>query len=331
MSQIAPEELGPVVGQVHARGEWLAAVASGRIHHAWLLRGPRGVGKSRMALQIAAHLLSGAGADSSLAETSEGPVGRMIAAGSHPDFRIIRRPVDDKGKMKSEIPVDSVRSLESFFSLRPALGGWRVAIVDAVDELNRNGANAILKTLEEPPARSVLLLVSHGEQAVLPTIRSRCRMLKFDPLSRSESIDALKSAGVPEDRARHVVDLAPGRPGAGLALEGADASAARAAIERLLPSLGAADARSFHSALMAASKSDAAFAAAFETLRAGLEDRARRERDPVLAGALAEAALEVVRCATEAAALNQDRAQALAEALGRLRERTAHLAAAGSA
>ena len=139
---------------------------------------------------------------------------------------MIRLPVDDKGKQKSEIPVDSVRELSQFFSLRPALGGWRVAIIDAVDELNRFGANAILKTLEEPPARGVLFLISHGEQAILPTIRSRCRVLRCGPLNEHETLQTLQSAGVEGDRAETVAQLAPGRPGRALQLEGADAIAA---------------------------------------------------------------------------------------------------------
>ncbi|MDP3735749.1 MAG: DNA polymerase III subunit delta' [Hyphomonadaceae bacterium] len=317
MIEIAPAELGPVIGHDAAKREWLTAAASGRMHHGWLLRGPRGVGKGRLALQFAANLL-GADPGNALAVNAETPIGHLIIANSHPDLRVIRLPVDDKGKQKSEIPVDSVRDLSQFFSLRPAMGGWRIAIIDAVDELNRFGANAILKTLEEPPARGVLFLISHGEQPILPTIRSRCRVLRCGALNEHETLQALQSAGVERDRAERVAQLAPGRPGRALQLEGADAIAASEAVLVALRNLGGADARSLHAALGAAAKSDVALAAAMETLRSSLQKRAARETDPVAAGDWAAAALDVMRLDAEAQALNQDRAQTVSAALSRI-------------
>ncbi len=313
--EITASELGPVLGHDAIKQEWLAAEASGKLHHGWLLRGPRGIGKARLALQFAAKLLGG---DPHLATTADSPVGRLIAAGSHPDLRVIRRPVDDKGKQKSEIPVDSVRELSEFFALRPAMGGWRVAIIDAVDELNRFGANAILKTLEEPPPRAVLFLISHGEQILLPTVRSRCRVLRLGPLSERDTLAVLANNGLDADRAGQVAQLAPGRPGRSLQIEGPDAAAASEAAAVALRNLAGADARSFHAALSAASKSDAAMAAAMETLRSSLQRRAARETDPVVAGEWASAALDVMRLDTEAQALNQDRAQTVSAALSRI-------------
>jgi DNA polymerase-3 subunit delta' len=313
--EIAASELGPVMGHAAQKREWLAAAASGKLHHGWLLRGPRGVGKARLAIQFAGFLLGG-GAELSM--NAETPIGRLIAAGSHPDLRIVRLPVDDKGKQKSEIPVENVRNLSEFFSLRPAMGGWRIAIVDAVDELNRFGSNAILKTLEEPPARAVLFLISHGEQAVLPTIRSRCRVLRCGPLSEHDTLSALALAGVAGSKAEEVVQLAPGRPGRGIELHGADASAASDAILTALRNLGGSDARSLHTALSAGAKSDAAMAAAMEALRSALQRRAARETDPVVAGDWAAAALDVMRLDAEAQALNQDRAQTISAALSRV-------------
>ncbi len=308
-------ELGPVVGHAAAKREFLAAVSSAKLHHGWLLRGPRGVGKARLAIQFAGHLL-GAGDDLSM--SAETPVGRLIAAGSHPDVRIIQRPVDEKGKRKSEIPVDSVRELSEFFSLRPAMGGWRVAIIDALDELNRFGANAILKTLEEPPARAVLFLLSHGEQMVLPTVRSRCRVLRCEALSEHDTLQALAMSGLPASRAEDVAKLAPGRPGRAMDLEGGDASAGSEAVLIAVRSLGGSDARSLHAALSAAAKSDVSLAAAMETLRSSLQKKAAQESDPVVAGDWASAALDVMRIDAEAQALNQDRAQTIAAALARV-------------
>jgi DNA polymerase-3 subunit delta' len=317
---VATGELGSVIGHVAAKREFLAAAAGGKVHHGWLLRGPRGVGKARLALQFAAHLLGGspASGDGSLSTNAESHVGRLIAAGNHPDMRVIRRPVDDKGKQKSEIPVDSVRELSEFFSLRPAMGGWRVAIIDAVDELNRFGANAILKTLEEPPSRAVLFLISHGEQMLLPTVRSRCRVLRCGPLTETETLQTLAQAGLPAARAEAVAKLAPGRPGRALELEDGDASAASDAVLGALRGLASGDARALHAALSATAKSDTALAAAMETLRAALQRRAAQEADAVTAGDWASAALDVMRIGAEAEALNQDRAQTAAAALARV-------------
>jgi len=321
---VAPSELGHVIGHAIAKHEFLSAVSSGKLHHGWLLRGSRGVGKARLALQFAMHLLGNG--DGQLSATAESPVGRLVVAGSHPDLRVIRRPTDDKGKRKSEIPVDSVRELSEFFAMRPAMGGWRVAIIDAVDEMNRHGENAILKTLEEPPNRAVLFLISHGEQLLLPTVRSRCRVLRCGALSEHETMSALAQAGVTGARADEVARIAPGRPGRALELENADAGAVADAISNAVRNLAGSDARGLHTALSQASRSDASMAAAMESLRISLQKRATRESDPVLAGDWAECALDVMRIDAEAQTLNQDRAQTIAAALWRV----ARLARAGA-
>ncbi len=314
--EIPAQHLGPVLGHDDAKRAWLDAVASGRLHHGWLLRGPRGIGKARLALQFAAHLLGGQ-AGAKLDVTAETQIGRLIAAGSHPDLRMIRRPIDDKGKEKQDIPVDNVRGLAQFFSLRPAMGGWRVAIIDAVDELNRFGANAILKTLEEPPAHAVLILVNHGEQAILPTIRSRCRVLRLEPLDEAQTIAALENAGLDAGQAARVAKSSPGRPGRAATMDSPDAFAASEAMRNALRQLGRMDARTLQATLQQGAKSDAAMAAAMETLRTSLQKRATREQDPVLAGDWAAAALDIMRIEGEGRALNMDRAQTLAVALER--------------
>lgn len=313
---VLANELGHVVGHVVAKREFLSAANSGKLHHGWLLRGPRGVGKARLALQFAMHLLGGG--DGQLSTTAESPVGRLVLAGSHPDLRVIRRPIDDKGKRKSEIPVESVRELAEFFAMRPAMGGWRVAIIDAVDEMNRHGENAILKTLEEPPNRAVLFLISHGEQLLLPTVRSRCRVLRCGALGENETMSALAMGGVTGARANEVARVAPGRPGRALELESADAGAVADAVLNAVRSLGGSDAQSLQTALFLASKSDATMAAAMESLFISLQKRAARENDPVAAGDWAECALDVMRIDAEAQALNQDRAQTVAAALSRV-------------
>jgi DNA polymerase III subunit delta' len=315
MTRVAEAELGPVAGHDAAKAAWREAVASGRLHHGWLVRGPRGVGKARLAIQFALQLL-GAESGASLATTGDDPVARLLAAGSHPDFRLIRKPVDDKGKEKSEIPVESIRALSEFFALRPALGGWRVAIVDAVDELNRFGANALLKTLEEPPERAVLILVSHGERMLPPTVRSRCRVLRLDALNESDTLRALEVAGIEQDVRASVARLAPGRPGRSLALHAADLSGVDA-LSRATRGQRGSDAKGLQDALVHAAKSDLALSAAMDALRMELQAEAVAESDPVQAGRLAAAALEIGRMSVEAPALNMDRAQTAAMALAR--------------
>ena len=314
--EVSANELGPIVGHAGAKREFLSAVSTGKLHHGWLLRGPRGVGKARLALQFALHLLGNG--DRQLSANVDSAVGRLVVAGSHPDLRIVRRPVDDKGKQKSEIPVDSVRELSEFFSMRPAMGGWRIAIIDAVDEMNRHGENAILKTLEEPPNRAILFLISHGERLLLPTVRSRCRVLRCGVLNEHETLSALAQAGATGARADEIARIAPGRPGRAIELESSDTSAAMDAISNAIRNLANPDARVLQSALSQSSKSDAAVAVATETLRVSLQKRAARETDPVLAGDWASAALDVMRIGAEAQALNQDRAQTIAAALSRV-------------
>lgn len=310
---VDPTELGAVIGHDEAKREFLAAAQSGRLHHGWLMRGPRGVGKARLALQFAIHLL-GRG-DGSLAAGEASSIGKLVTAGSHPDLRIIRRPIDDAGKQKSEIPADSVRELSEFFSLRPAMGGWRVAIIDALDELNRFGSNAILKTLEEPPAKAVLFLISHGEQLLLPTIRSRCHEVRVGALGESETMSALIQAGRSPGEAEQMARLAPGRPGRAAQLEGGEATSAASAAIEALRGLGGSDGRALYASLQQSGKSDATLAAALEALRNSMQTRARRELDPLAAGGWAEAALQLMRLEVEARGLNQDRAQTVAAAL----------------
>lgn len=309
--EFQPQDVGPVFGHQAAGADFVAAMATGRLHHGWLMRGPRGVGKARLALRFAMRLF---GDQSDFASQPDPALAKLVLAGNHPDLRVIRRPIDDKGKQKAEIPVESVRELAQFFSLRPALGGWRVAIIDAVDEMNRFGANAVLKTLEEPPAKAVLFLISHGEQALLPTIRSRCRVLRCNALSERDEFAVLAAAGHTGGKATTIANLAPGRPGKALDLLQGDVDDGGAALESLLRS-DTVDASALQAALSQAAKSDGAFAVSMERLRGFLQRRAMREGNPTRAGEWADAALAVARIGAEAKVLNQDRAQTIAAAL----------------
>jgi DNA polymerase-3 subunit delta' len=158
---------------------------SRRLHHGWLLTGSPGIGKTTLAFRFARALLAGAAAtDARLTMAPDHPVFRQVAQGAHPDLHVIEAERDPRwGRMRSEIPVDTVRAATASLQLTAAAGGYRVAVIDGAETLNRNAANALLKTLEEPPARAVLILVSHRPGAVAATIRSRCAKLRLRPLA----------------------------------------------------------------------------------------------------------------------------------------------------
>jgi DNA polymerase-3 subunit delta' len=200
----APRENPNFVGHSAAEQTLLRAWQSNRLHHAWLISGPRGVGKATLAFRFARHVLAGADqglfaeAASTLAMAPESPIFRQVAKGSHPDLLTIERGYDEKrDRVRTEIVVDDVRELGAFLHLKAAAGGWRVVVVDCADDLNPNAANALLKLLEEPPAKALLLLVSHAPGRLLPTIRSRCRRLTLGPLA-DEAMDALLRTSRPQ-------------------------------------------------------------------------------------------------------------------------------------
>lgn len=174
-------------GAAHAAFE--AAVSGGHLHHAWLFAGPPGIGKATYARDAAASLLARAAGDATGDRTRA-----LIEAGSHPDYRVLERlPKDGKldGDLARSITIAQVRTLQPMFATTPSLGPRRVVLIDAVDDLERAGANALLKNLEEPPEGTVFLLISHAPGRLLPTIRSRCRLLRFEPLNGEEMLAAL--------------------------------------------------------------------------------------------------------------------------------------------
>lgn len=208
-----PRDTGRVIGQEPAEAAFLAAYNAGRLHHGWLLTGPRGVGKATLAWSIARFLLATPAAEEdglfgappppeTLHIDPDHPVARRMRALSEPGLFVLRRGATDKGdRLANDIRVSEVRRMANFFQLSATDGGRRVVIVDAADELNTQAANALLKMLEEPPARTTLLLISHQPARLLPTIRSRCRALRLAPLSAPDMAAALDQAGVsaPED------------------------------------------------------------------------------------------------------------------------------------
>ncbi|MDO8981227.1 MAG: DNA polymerase III subunit delta' [Afipia sp.] len=199
----APRETTALFGHRDAEQTLLTAYRSGRIPHAWLIGGAQGIGKATLAYRMARFVLAHSdpaaqavqSADS-LYVDQEHPVARQVANGSHGGLLTLERTANEKGTMRTVITVDESRETIGFFgSTAASVGGWRVCVVDTVDELNANASNALLKILEEPPARSLFLLISHAPARVLATIQSRCRKLPLRPLETDDVIHAAAEAG----------------------------------------------------------------------------------------------------------------------------------------
>ena len=219
MSAPAPRENQHLIGHTAAERAIVDALGGGRLHHAWLMTGADGIGKATLAYRFARRLLAG-GADT-LEMDPHNLVFRRVAAGTHADLLTIEREWDDKKKrMKKNIAAEAVREVPGFLHLTPAEGGWRVVIVDGAEDMNAHSANALLKVLEEPPARAVLMLISATPGRLLPTIRSRCRHLPLEPLSDADlqRCLALYLPGLPLGERESLTRLAEGAPGRALAL-----------------------------------------------------------------------------------------------------------------
>lgn len=235
-----------IVGHAAAQAAFLAALRSGTLHHAWLLTGPEGVGKAAFAHAAALRLLTEASGGPALPPgldiSADHPTRSLVDAGSHPDLRVLARltKVSDTGAetVARSITIDQVRGLLPMFATTPSLGNRRVVIIDAIDDLERAGANALLKSLEEPPVGTVFLLVSHAPGRLLPTIRSRCRALRFSLLEHAEMLrivgDKLPEAS--EEDVAVAARAGEGAPGRALRYAGLDISGLDGAIERLLRS-----------------------------------------------------------------------------------------------
>jgi DNA polymerase-3 subunit delta' len=327
----APREVFDLQGHEAAEEAFEASRARGRLHHAWLLTGPEGVGKATFAFRAARRLL-GAPPDPAhgvLGASPDHPVSRQIIARSHPDLFVLER-ADESGKIRKVIPVDEARGLSEFFSKSPASAPHRVAIIDAVDDLNVNAANAILKTLEEPPPHGVLLMVSHSPGRLLPTIRSRCRRLAFQPLALEDAAAFVREReDVSAEDALRLARMANGAPGRAWALAGKGAiamdDAARALFDGL-PSLDEALALSLADRFRGGegqAQFDLLFDRLGERVHGFAAARAKMGRAGQGIGGLdawAHAWETLQRLGRDVEALNLDRADALFTALGELRQ-----------
>lgn len=213
-----------IVGQDRAVEQFAAAWASRKLHHAWLLAGPKGVGKASFAHAAARRVLADAAGPSSalpgMASEDEHPIVKLVEAGSHPDMRRLERLVNEKtGNLNRNIKVEQIRELGEFLSLSAALSPWRVVIIDTLDDLEPSGANALLKMLEEPPSNTLYFLVSYAPGRLLPTIRSRCRRLEFLALGDEAMTSLLetRAATLGAAERKRVVAMSFGSAGRALA------------------------------------------------------------------------------------------------------------------
>ncbi|WP_119422867.1 DNA polymerase III subunit delta' [Desertibaculum subflavum] len=226
-----PRHTSGLRGHAAAERAFLDAWTADRLHHAWLIEGPRGIGKATLAYRIARFVLLGRKAaegglfgdalpPASLDVDPDSGVFHRVAAAAHADLLTVERSLTDRGRMRREIVVADARALPGFFAMTAAEGGYRVAIVDSLDEANRESVNSLLKIVEEPPAHALILLLAHRPGAVLPTIRSRCRRLQLRPLADEDALTVLRAhrPQLAEEEAAVLVRLAEGAPGRALRL-----------------------------------------------------------------------------------------------------------------
>lgn len=274
-----------IVGREALEARLRTAIENGDLSHGWLLAGPKGAGKATLAYRIARALLDPGPlvAGDSLQIPSASRIFRLVAGKAHPDLFVAERLYDEKaGRYQTEITVETIRNLISFLNRTASMGGWRVAIVDAADEMNPNAANALLKALEEPPAKTALLLASHAPGRILATIRSRCRRIDLRPVE-NETVAALveRELGLAPADARRIAAAARGRPGYALTLAAGEGAEAAAMAEDFIAA--AAEGRDLSG------------------LAAGLSGKAAGERWPLFVALLLEALREATRLAATGA------------------------------
>jgi DNA polymerase-3 subunit delta' len=335
---IHPRETTVLFGHREAETALLNAYRSGRIPHAWLIGGAAGIGKATLAYRMARFVLGHRDPHASAVQRAEtlfvdpsDAVARQVAAGAHGGLLTLERTQNDKGVMRTVITVDETRETISFFGSTAAGEGWRVCIVDTVDELNPNAANALLKVLEEPPHRSLFLLVSHAPARVLPTILSRCRKLPLRPLATDEVIRAAAQAAniaVDDPALREAADAAEGSVSRALTLLGGDALKLQQRTAALLATLPQIDPRELHALGEALGGSDRVALAAFidsvdrwVSQRLHADDANANANLPRLAR-LAEVWEKINRAARDTEAYNLERKPLVFSVFGLLSEAT---------
>ena len=281
---LGPRANPDLIGHPEAEAGLRGALEAGRLAHAWLITGPKGIGKATLAHRFARYVLAHGTAAARAVDGDPGlyldpghPVFRRTLAGSHADLMVVERAIDEKtGRRKGQITVDAIRAVKSFLGLTAGEGAWRVVVIDSADDMNRNAANALLKVLEEPPPQALVLLVSHNPGGLLPTIRSRCRRLTLRPPS-VEAVAGLIASRCPDlsaDEAARLAEVAEGSIGYALELAEQGGLAmldeVSALLARLPDGLPAKDLHDFATRLAGAGK-EAEFEAFAKTLRWWLE------------------------------------------------------------
>lgn len=274
-------------GHDQAEATLLGAILSARMHHAWLITGPDGIGKATLAFRFARRLLAGRPAEPSLALDPAHPVFRRVANGSHADLLSIERTINERTKrLRTQIPVDDIRRVAGFLSLTPAEGGWRVVIVDGAEDLNPAAANALLKTLEEPPPRAILLLTCSAPGRLPATIRSRCRRLRLDALDDATmgTLLARYRPDMPQDDRDRLVTLAEGSPGRALLMAEEEGLKIAGLVDQVLTALPTIPPNLPHAIADALGRSDTGFVTFMDLLTAGIaasvREAARGHADP---------------------------------------------------
>jgi DNA polymerase-3 subunit delta' len=242
-----PRETSRLVGHEDALARVAQAIRSGRPPQAWLITGPPGIGKATLAYRIARYLLGFGATDKGPADLSvpvRDPASIQVSAASHPGLLVLKRSLHpDTGRLMNVISVNEIRRLGSFFGMTSGAGGWRVAIVDTADDMNDNSANAILKLLEEPPARAMLLLVANMPGRLLPTIRSRCQRIDLKPLASAtvaSELTRLLPDAKPKER-EALARLSGGSIGMSLQLAGGEGVMLAEEADKLIESATAPD------------------------------------------------------------------------------------------
>lgn len=331
-----PRETSVLFGHREAEAALLSAYRSGRMAHAWLLGGHPGIGKATLAYRMARFVLAhgdpGApevrSAETLFVDPDE-PAARHVALGAHGGLLVLERSANDKGVLRTVITVDETRETIGFFGSTAAVDGWRVCIVDTVDELNPNAANALLKILEEPPPRSLFLLISHAPARVLATIKSRCRRLSLRPLATEHVIAAAAAAtgiGPGDPALGEAADASEGSVSRTLSLLGGDALQLQIRTAALLATLPGLDPTELHALGDALGSSDRAALASFiDTIERWLAERLRGpdpNADLPRLARLAEVWEKIIRAARDTESYNLERKPLVFSVFGMLAEAT---------
>ncbi len=333
-----PRETSVLFGHRDAESTLLNAYRSGRIPHAWLIGGPRGIGKATLAYRTARFVLAHrdpAAPDVQRAETlwvdPNHSVARLVASGAHGGLLTLQRSANDKGVMRTVITVDETRETISFFGSTAAVEGWRICIVDTVDELNPNAANALLKILEEPPQQSLFLLLSHAPARVLATIQSRCRKLALRALDPHDVVGAAAAAtgaDAGDPALNEAAEASEGSVARALTLMGGDALKLQQRTAALLATLPRVDPRELHALGDALAGNDRAALAAFiDGLERWVAEQLRADPDQANANLprlarLAEVWEKIARVARDTESYNLERKPLVFSVFGLLADAT---------